>query len=67
MIVVTGETCENNGVQVLVDGNGKLWLNVKHLKIELGHEHLPVITNKYDKYDSRYRKRRLKIVDEPEK
>ena len=57
-------TYENSDIEVIVDCNGTLRLNEKHVKEKLGHENLPAITNKYD---SVYKKRRYKLVDKPKK
>ena len=42
------ETFEKNGVKVIVDNNGMLWLNEKHIEKGLGHANLQVITKKYN-------------------
>ena len=60
MIDITKETLENNDIEVIIDGVNTLWLNKKH--IELGHNNLSAITNKYDKI---YKKHRYELVDEP--
>ena len=48
MVNIDKETYENNNIEAIVDGIGKLWLNEKHIEEKLGHKNLPVITNKYD-------------------
>ena len=48
IVDVGKETCENNDIEVRVDGLGTLWLNEKHAEEKLGHKNLPVITKKYD-------------------
>ena len=60
MIDITKETLENNDIEVIIDGVNTLWLNKKH--IELGHNNLSAITNKYDKI---YKKHRYELVDKP--
>ena len=60
MIDSTKETLENNDIEVIIDGVNTLWLNKKH--IELGHNNLSAVTNKYDKI---YKKHRYELVDEP--
>ena len=60
MVDITKETLENNDIEVIIDGVNTLWLNKKH--IELGHNNLSAITNKYDKI---YKKHRYELVDEP--
>ena len=62
MVDISKKTYENNDIEVLVDGVGTLWLNEKHIEEKLGHENLPVITNKYDPV---YKKNRYELVDEP--
>ena len=62
MVDISKKTYENNDIEVLVDGVGALWLNEKHIEEKLGHENLPVITNKYDPV---YKKNRYELVDEP--
>ena len=37
----------DNSVEVTVDENDTNWLNEKHIKENLRHAHLPVITRKY--------------------
>ena len=60
MADITKEAFENNDIEVIIDGVNTLWLNKKH--IELGHNNLSAITNKYDKI---YKKHRYELVDEP--
>ena len=60
MVDIGKETCENNDIEVIVDGFGTLWLNEKHIEEKLGHKNLPVITNKYDPV---YKKQRYELVD----
>ena len=64
MVDISKKTCENNNIEVIVDGIGTLWLNEKHIEEKLGHKNLPVITNKYDEV---YRKHRYELVDKPKK
>ena len=47
-LILTKKTHENNDIEAIVDGIGKLRLNEKHIEQKLGHKHLPFITNKYD-------------------
>ena len=56
-------TYENNNIEVIVDDNGTLWLNQKHIEEKLGHKNLTVITNRYDLI---YRNHRYELV-EPKK
>ena len=46
MVTVNKETYENNDIEAIIDGIGKLWLNEKHVEEKLGHKNLPAITNK---------------------
>ena len=55
MVDISKETCENNDIEVVVDGIGTLWLNEKHIEEKLGHKNLPVITNKYDPVYKKHR------------
>ena len=55
------KTFENNDIEVIIDGINTLWLNRMHIEEQLGHKHLPAITNKYDKI---YKKHRYELVDE---
>ena len=45
---ITKETYENNGIEVITDKFGKLWLNERHIQQQLGLKTLPALTNKYD-------------------
>ena len=49
MVNITKETLEKNDIEVIVDSVNTLWLNEKNIGEKLGHENLPVVTNKYDK------------------
>ena len=48
MANITRETYEANGIEVITDEFGKLWLNERHVQEQLGHKNLPALTNKYD-------------------
>ena len=60
MFNITKKTLENNGIEVIADSVSALWLNEKNIEKKLGHENLPVITNKDDKI---YKKRWCDLVD----
>ena len=45
---ITKETYENNGIEVITDKIGELWLNERHIQKQLGLKNLPALTNKYD-------------------
>ena len=49
MVNITKETLEKNDIEVIVDSVNTLWLNEENIGEKLGHENLPVLTNKYDK------------------
>ena len=48
MAAITKETYENNGIEVITDKIGELWLNERHIQEQLGLKNLPALTNKYD-------------------
>ena len=51
MINITKETYETNGIEVITDELGELWLNERHVQQQLRHKNLPALTNKYhEKY-----------------
>ena len=64
MVNIDKEIYENNNTEAIVDGIGTFWLNEKHIEQSLGHENLPVITNKYGQV---YKRHRCDIVNEPKK
>ena len=64
LVDIGKETYKSNGIKVIVDDIGTLWLNEKHIEEKLGHKNLPVITNKYDPV---YKKHRYELVDKPKK
>ena len=49
MLNITKETYENNGIEVITDKLGELWLKERHVQQQLGHKNLRTVTNKYDK------------------
>ena len=49
MFNITKETLENNGIEVIADSVHVIWLNEKNIEEKLGHQNLPVISNKYNK------------------
>ena len=61
MVNINKETYENNNIETIVDGIGKLWLNEKHIEEKLGHKNLSAITNKYDQV---YKKHRHELATE---
>ena len=48
MVNINKETYENNGIEVITDKFGKLWLNERHVQEKLELKNLPALTNKYD-------------------
>ena len=48
MVYITKEKYEANGIEVITDEFGKLWLNERHVQEQLGLKNLPALTNKYD-------------------
>ena len=58
MAAITKETYENNGIEVITDKIGELWLNERHIQKQLGLKNLPALTSKYDK---EYKKQRSKL------
>ena len=53
MVNITKEIYETNGIEVITDKIGELWLNERHVQQQLGHKNLPSLTNKYDeKYNN---------------
>ena len=55
---------ERNGIETIVNSDGILWLNEKHIEERLDHKHLLEITTKYN---SNHRKHRYGLVEEPKK
>ena len=49
MVNIKRETYENNGIEVITDELGELWLNERHVQQQLGYKHLHARTNKCDK------------------
>ena len=47
MVDRSRKTYERNGIEAVVDNDGILWLNKKHIEEQLDHEHLRIITLKY--------------------
>ena len=48
MAAITKKTYENNGIEVITDKIGELWLNERHIQEQLGLKNLPALTKKYD-------------------
>ena len=60
MANITKETYEANGIKVMADEFGKLWLNERHIQKQLGLKNLPALTNKYDE---EYKKCRYELIN----
>ena len=43
MVNITKETYENNGIEVITDEFGELWLNERHVQQQLGLKNLPAL------------------------
>ena len=56
MTNITKDTYEANGIEVITDEYGKLWLNERHVQKQLELKNLPALTNNYDK---KYQKKDL--------
>ena len=62
MVNITKEKYENNGIEVITDQFGQLWLNERHVQQQLEHQNLRVVTNNYDK---EHKKSRFELIDDP--
>ena len=58
MVNITKKTYENNGIEVITDKFGKLWVNERHVQKQLGLKNLSALTNKYVK---KYKKQRSEL------
>ena len=58
MANITRETYEADGIEVIADKFGKLWLNERHVEKKLGHKNLPALINQYPK---EYKKQRSEL------
>ena len=58
MVNITKEAYENNGIEVIADEFGELWLNERHVQQQLILKNLPTLTNKYDE---KYKKCRFEL------
>ena len=48
MAAITKETYEDNGIEVITNKIGELWLNERHIQKQLRLKNLTAFTNKYD-------------------
>ena len=62
MVDISRETYVRNGIEAIVENDGILWLNKKHIEEGLNHKNLRQITTKYN---LNHRKHRYELVEEP--
>ena len=55
---------ERNSVETIVDNDGYLWLNKKHIEEWLGHKYLWKVTTNITQIIKRHR---YELLDEPKK
>ena len=65
MVKVAKERYEANGIEVITDEFGKLWLNERHVQEQLGFKNLPALTNKYDEKNKKRRSELNKSTKQP--
>ena len=65
MVNITKEAYENNGIEVITDEFGKLWLNERHVQKQLGHTNLVQLTRRYDKKYIKHRSELNKSTKRP--
>ena len=64
MLDISRKTYDRNGIETIIDEDGILWLNEKHIEEGLDHKNLRDITTKYN---SNNKKHRHELVKEPKK
>ena len=64
MVDISRKTYERNGIETIVDKDGRLWLNEKHIEEGLNHKNMQGITTKYN---PNHRKHRYEQVEKPKK
>ena len=62
MVIISKKTYENNGIEVITDKCGELWLNERHVQQQLELKNLPSLRNKYNE---EYKKCRYELIDDP--
>ena len=67
MVKVTKERYEANGIEVITDEFGKLWLNERHVEKQLGHKNLPAFTNQYPKEYKKHRSELNESTNQPKR
>ena len=65
MVDIGRKMYEKNGIEIIADNDGLLWLNGKHIEEGLGHKNDDNDNKITIKYHSDHRKRRYKLVTEP--
>ena len=55
MVNITRATYEANGIEIIADKLGELWLNERHIEKKLGLKNLPALTNQYPKEYKKHR------------
>ena len=56
IVNITKETYEDNGIEVITDKLGELWLKERHVQQQLEHKNLSALTNKHNE---KYKKRKI--------
>ena len=64
IVDISRKTYERNGIETIVDNDGILWLNEKHIEVGLDHKYLKEIIIKYH---SDHRKHIYELVEKPKK
>ena len=64
MVDISRETYERNSIETILDNDGILCLNEKHIEEGFSHKNLREVTIKNN---SSHRKHRNELVDEPKK
>ena len=62
MADISRKIYERNAIEIIVDNDGILWLNEKHVEEGVDHKNLREITIKYRSY---HRKHRYELAEEP--
>ena len=65
MVDIGRKMYEKNGIEIIADNDGLLWLNGKHIEEGLGHKNDDNDNKITIKYHSDHRKCRYKLVTEP--
>ena len=65
MANITRETYESNGIEVITEESGKLWLNERHVQKKLGHKDLPALTNIHNKECKKQRSELNGLTEQP--